>query len=155
MDHPNFLIQIDPSSSFLVCLNLFCVFDHQQVIVSHDLIGRLMLLAARSPWIAPVLTSLMGFEGSEFYLKVCTLLSFHWWGIMEDAQIHSSMQVWLRVSGLWHLLRAGVAGIDRGEVWVTVLPLWHGRARWRQASKWTIPSIYGLSRAQTNALVCF
>ena len=41
-----------------------------QVIVSHDLIGRLMLLAARSPWIAPVLTSLMGFEGSEFYFKV-------------------------------------------------------------------------------------
>ena len=28
-----------------------------------------MLLAARSPWIAPVLSSIMGFEGSEFYFK--------------------------------------------------------------------------------------
>ena len=40
-----------------------------EVIVSHELIGRLMLLAARSPWIAPVLSSLMGFEGAEFYFK--------------------------------------------------------------------------------------
>ena len=40
-----------------------------EVIVSHELIGRLMLSAARSPWVAPVLSSLMGFEGSEFYLK--------------------------------------------------------------------------------------
>ena len=40
-----------------------------EVIVSHDLIGRMMLLAARSPWLATVLDDLMGFEGSEFYLK--------------------------------------------------------------------------------------
>ncbi len=40
-----------------------------EVIVSHELIGRLMLLAARSPWTAPVLSSLMGFEGAEFYFK--------------------------------------------------------------------------------------
>jgi hypothetical protein len=40
-----------------------------EVIVSHELIGRLMLLAARSPWIAPVLSSLMGFVGAEFYFK--------------------------------------------------------------------------------------
>ena len=33
-----------------------------QVIVSHELIGRLMLLAARSPWVSPVLSSLLGFE---------------------------------------------------------------------------------------------
>ena len=43
--------------------------DDIEVIVSHELIGRLMLLAARSPWIAPVLSSLMGFEGAEFYFK--------------------------------------------------------------------------------------
>ena len=43
--------------------------DDIEVIVSHELIGQLMLLAARSPWIAPVLSSLMGFEGSEFYFK--------------------------------------------------------------------------------------
>ena len=43
--------------------------DDIEVIVSHELIGRLMLLAARSPWIAPVLSSIMGFEGSEFYFK--------------------------------------------------------------------------------------
>ena len=43
--------------------------DDIEVIVSHELIGRLMLLAARSPWIAPVLSALMGFEGSEFYFK--------------------------------------------------------------------------------------
>jgi hypothetical protein len=40
-----------------------------EVIVSHELIGRLMLLAARSPWSAPVLSSLMGFEGAEFYFR--------------------------------------------------------------------------------------
>jgi hypothetical protein len=40
-----------------------------EVIVSHELIGRLMLLAARSPWVSPVLSSLMGFEGAEFYFK--------------------------------------------------------------------------------------
>ena len=43
--------------------------DDIEVIVSHELIGRLMLLAARSPLIAPVLSSLMGFEGAEFYFK--------------------------------------------------------------------------------------
>jgi hypothetical protein len=43
--------------------------DDIEVIVSHELIGRLMLLAARSPWIAPVLASVMGFEGAEFYFK--------------------------------------------------------------------------------------
>ena len=40
-----------------------------EVIVSHELIGRLMLLAARSPWSAPVLSSLMGFDGAEFYFS--------------------------------------------------------------------------------------
>mmetsp|Transcript_30418 Transcript_30418/g.80882 ORF Transcript_30418/g.80882 Transcript_30418/m.80882 type:complete len:614 (+) Transcript_30418:849-2690(+) len=40
-----------------------------EVIVSHDLIGRMMLLSARSPWLATVLDDLMGFDGSEFYLK--------------------------------------------------------------------------------------
>ena len=43
--------------------------DDIEVIVSHELIGRLMLLAARSPWIAPVLAAIMGFEGAEFYFK--------------------------------------------------------------------------------------
>jgi hypothetical protein len=40
-----------------------------EVVVSHDMIGRMMLLAARSPWLAAVLDNMMGFEGSELYLR--------------------------------------------------------------------------------------
>ena len=40
-----------------------------EVVVSHDTIGRMMLLAARSPWLAAVLDNMMGFEGSELYLR--------------------------------------------------------------------------------------
>ncbi len=49
-----------------------------QVIVSHDMIGRMMLLAARSPWLATVLDGLMGFEGSELYVKEWPALVRHW-----------------------------------------------------------------------------
>lgn len=38
-----------------------------EVIVNHDMIGRLMLQCARTPDLAFVLDSMMGFEGSEFY----------------------------------------------------------------------------------------
>ena len=43
--------------------------ERGQVSVSHDMIGRMMLLSARSPWLATVLDDLMGFEGSELYIK--------------------------------------------------------------------------------------
>ena len=41
--------------------------DTAEVIVNHDMIGRLMLQCARTPELAFVLDSMMGFEGSEFY----------------------------------------------------------------------------------------
>jgi hypothetical protein len=40
-----------------------------ETVVSHDIIGRLMLMAARQPGLAVVYESLLGFEGEEFYLK--------------------------------------------------------------------------------------
>lgn len=40
-----------------------------EVIVAHDIIGRLMIQCARQPGLAYVLENLMGFEGSEFYLE--------------------------------------------------------------------------------------
>lgn len=41
--------------------------DVAEVVVNHDMIGRLMLQCARTPELAFVLDSMMGFEGSEFY----------------------------------------------------------------------------------------
>lgn len=40
-----------------------------EVIVNHDMVGRLMLQCARTPELAFVLDSMMGFEGSEFYFE--------------------------------------------------------------------------------------
>jgi Trk K+ transport system NAD-binding subunit len=40
-----------------------------KVIVTNDLIGRLMLQCARCPGLASVVEEMMGFEGSEFYLE--------------------------------------------------------------------------------------
>ncbi|GMF17494.1 unnamed protein product [Phytophthora lilii] len=40
-----------------------------EILVSHDIIGRLVLMAARSPGLARVYSSLLGFEGNEFYFK--------------------------------------------------------------------------------------
>eukprot|EP00286_Rhodomonas_abbreviata_P025993 CAMPEP_0181292280 /NCGR_PEP_ID=MMETSP1101-20121128/2421_1 /TAXON_ID=46948 /ORGANISM="Rhodomonas abbreviata, Strain Caron Lab Isolate" /LENGTH=789 /DNA_ID=CAMNT_0023396737 /DNA_START=350 /DNA_END=2721 /DNA_ORIENTATION=+ len=43
--------------------------DMVEVIVAHDVIGRLMIQCARAPGLAHVLENMMGFEGAEFYLK--------------------------------------------------------------------------------------
>jgi len=40
-----------------------------EVIVAHDIIGRLMIQCARQPGLAHVLENLMGFDGDEFYLE--------------------------------------------------------------------------------------
>lgn len=40
-----------------------------EVIVAHDIIGRLMIQCARQPGLAHVLENLMGFDGDEFYLQ--------------------------------------------------------------------------------------
>ena len=40
-----------------------------ETVVSHDIIGRLMLMAARQPGIARVFDSLLGFAGDEFYTE--------------------------------------------------------------------------------------
>ena len=40
-----------------------------ETVVSHDIVGRLMLMAARQPGLANVYDAILGFEGDEFYLK--------------------------------------------------------------------------------------
>lgn len=40
-----------------------------EVIVTHDIIGRLMIQCAREPGLAHVLESLLGFDGDEFYFE--------------------------------------------------------------------------------------
>jgi len=43
--------------------------DFAEVVVTHDIIGRLMIQCARCPGLASVLEEMMGFEGSEFYFE--------------------------------------------------------------------------------------
>ncbi|KAG6969574.1 hypothetical protein JG687_00003143 [Phytophthora cactorum] len=43
--------------------------EEVEILVSHDIIGRLVLMSARSPGLARVYSSLLGFEGNEFYFK--------------------------------------------------------------------------------------
>lgn len=43
--------------------------DFAEVIITHDIIGRLMIQCARCPGLANVLEEMMGFEGSEFYFE--------------------------------------------------------------------------------------
>ncbi|KAH8088775.1 hypothetical protein JL720_6739 [Aureococcus anophagefferens] len=43
--------------------------DHVETIVTHDLIGRLMIQSARHPGLAQVWSMLLGFDGCEFYIK--------------------------------------------------------------------------------------
>ncbi|CAK4086153.1 unnamed protein product [Aphanomyces euteiches] len=40
-----------------------------ETLVSHDIIGRLILLSARSPGLSRVYNSVLGFDGDEFYCK--------------------------------------------------------------------------------------
>ena len=40
-----------------------------EVIVAHNIIGRLMIQCAREPGLVYVLESLMGFEGDEFHIE--------------------------------------------------------------------------------------
>ena len=42
--------------------------DSVDTVVSHDLVGRLMLMSARQPGLARVYSSVLGFEGDEFYM---------------------------------------------------------------------------------------
>jgi hypothetical protein len=43
--------------------------DHVETVVSHDIIGRLMIQCAREKGLAGVLSELLGFDGSEFYIS--------------------------------------------------------------------------------------
>jgi hypothetical protein len=49
--------------------------DLVETVVSHAIMGRLMIQCARHPGLASVYHSLLGFEGSEFYFKVWDELS--------------------------------------------------------------------------------
>ena len=41
-----------------------------ETVVSHDILGRLMVMSARQPGLAKVYNSILGFDGDEFYLNV-------------------------------------------------------------------------------------
>lgn len=43
--------------------------EHVETVVSHDIVGRLMIQCAREQGLAAVLHELLGFEGSEFYIS--------------------------------------------------------------------------------------
>jgi ion channel POLLUX/CASTOR len=49
--------------------------DSLETFVSHDIIGRLMIQCARERGLAQVLENLLGFDGSEFYVKEWPQLS--------------------------------------------------------------------------------
>ena len=53
-----------------------------ETIVSHDIIGRLMIKSARNPGLAEVYESVLGFEGCEFYMKKHPELTGKRWGDM-------------------------------------------------------------------------
>ena len=53
-----------------------------ETIVSHDIIGRLMIKSARNPGLAEVYESVLGFEGCEFYMKNHPELTGKRWGDM-------------------------------------------------------------------------
>jgi hypothetical protein len=40
-----------------------------EIVVSHDIIGRLLLMSARSPGLAMVYGDILGFDGDEFYME--------------------------------------------------------------------------------------
>merc|ERR1719436_2112974 len=40
-----------------------------ETLVSHDIIGRLMLMSGRQPGLAKVYEALLGFDGDEFYMQ--------------------------------------------------------------------------------------
>jgi len=43
--------------------------DCLEVLVSHDIVGRLMIMAVRQPGLAKVYDEILGFDGDEFYVK--------------------------------------------------------------------------------------
>jgi len=49
-------------------LKLVCS-DRVETVVSHDIVGRLMIMSVRQPGLAKVYEALLGFEGDEFYIE--------------------------------------------------------------------------------------
>jgi len=49
-------------------LQLVCS-DRCETVVSHDIVGRLMVMAVRQPGLAKIYEQLLGFEGDEFYIE--------------------------------------------------------------------------------------
>ena len=58
-----------------------------ETVVSHDIIGRLMLMAVRQPGLAEVYGSILGFEGDEFYTEHWPQLVGTKW---KDVQAHAA-----------------------------------------------------------------
>jgi len=60
-----------------------------ETLVSHDMIGRLMLMSVRQPGLAKVYEALLGFEGDEFYMRNWQELDGKRWdeliGVFADA----------------------------------------------------------------------
>merc|ERR1711998_126456 len=49
-------------------LKLLCS-DRVESVVSHDIVGRLMVMAVRQPGLTKVYEQVLGFEGDEFYIE--------------------------------------------------------------------------------------
>ena len=79
-----------------------------EALATRDMIGRLLLLASRSPLIAVVLDELIGFEGCEFYLKEWPALVGRTFGQLRYA-FDAAVPVGVKRA-------AGAAGGDGGRV---------------------------------------
>jgi hypothetical protein len=57
---------LDVDNEYLICS---VGGDDLETLVSHDVVGRLMIMSARSPGLSEVYGSVLGFDGDEFYLE--------------------------------------------------------------------------------------
>jgi hypothetical protein len=72
--------------------------DQAFTVPSHDIIGRLMLLFVRQPGLARVYSSILGFEGSEFYVAQWPQLDDTRW---RDVAVHfaGAVPIGIRTAG--------------------------------------------------------
>ena len=72
--------------------------DQAFTVPSHDIIGRLMLLFVRQPGLARVYSSILGFEGSEFYVAQWHQLDDTRW---RDVAVHfaGAVPIGIRTAG--------------------------------------------------------
>ena len=114
-----------------------------ETIVSHDLIGRMMIQCARQPGLARVLDSLLGFDGHEFYFSEHKELVGH---TFEEAVFCFPSAIVIGIkekkSGAIHINPSGSTRIGRGDLLIVLaedddtysvkIPAPQDLARWRR-----------------------